>query len=332
MKIDNDAAYKAEIERLNKVITVLCDRAELGVNSKSSDFSMFQTTVILEEKVRVRTAELKEALDSLAISNQELDHSLNELRRTQQELVESQKMASLAGLVMGVAHELNTPLGVAITTVSMIEQGCLRISDAVEKNQLTRTFLDSSLVELSEAVKLVSSSLSKSNYLVAQFKQVSAIRGNAHLINLPEYIKELCVVMTEQLAQPNLSIDVRCDAENFDCLLDDAALHSVLSSLIHNSSQHAFEGQLSPKIEISVMLASEEVEIVYRDNGCGFDAEIVDKIFDPFFTTARSSGSTGLGLHIVFNIVSVALGGVITLTEWSDGAAFTIRFPRMVKP
>jgi FtsZ-binding cell division protein ZapB len=91
MKIDNDAAYKAEIERLNKVITVLCDRAELGVNSKSSDFSMFQTTVILEEKVRVRTAELKEALDSLAISNQELDHSLNELRRTQQELVESQK-------------------------------------------------------------------------------------------------------------------------------------------------------------------------------------------------------------------------------------------------
>lgn len=327
MKADKEAGYKVEIARLNKVISVLCDRAELGVNSQSTDFSMFQTTVVLEEKVRARTAELKDALDSLASSNEELDSSLKELKITQNELVESKKMASLAGLVMGVAHELNTPIGVAITTVSIIENGCGQLVDAIKSDNLTRSALLSSLSDISEAAALGASNLVKSKDLVSQFKQVSAIKGKAECIDLSDDIQQLCLVMEEALAVPHLSISAEFFPNNIICDVDSTALNNVLTSLIYNSVQHAFDRQSSPRINIQVVSSGEFIDIVYRDNGSGFDSENVTKVFDPFFTTARRSGSSGLGLHIVFNIVTVALRGTIALTEWSDGAVFSIRFP-----
>jgi C4-dicarboxylate-specific signal transduction histidine kinase len=329
MSSDTDTAYKAEIARLNKIIRVLCDRAELGVNSEASDFSIFQTTVVLEEKVQVRTAELKEALDSLAISNEELDCSLNELKRTQQALVESKKMASLAGLIMGVAHELNTPLGVAVTTVSSIEQRCKILKDDFENDHLTQTGLVESLDEIMQAVTLASSSLLKSNYLISQFKQVSAVKGKPYLVNLSSYIQELCLVMEEELDHPSLSILVDVQSDYLDCVVDENALCNVLSSLMYNSSQHAFGNQQSPVISLQVSVVDDYVVINYRDNGSGLDPDIAPEIFDPFFTTARSSGSIGLGLYIVFNIVTEALGGKIELTEWSNGCNYALTFPRI---
>jgi C4-dicarboxylate-specific signal transduction histidine kinase len=329
MSNDPEAACKAEIARLNKIIRVLCDRAELGVNSEASDFSIFQTTIVLEEKVQARTAELKEALDSLAISNEELDGSLNELKRTQKALVESKKMASLAGLVMGVAHELNTPLGIAVTTVSSIDQCCKALKGDFENDRLTQTGLAESLDQIMQAVDLASTSLLKSNYLISQFKKVSAAKGKPYLVNLSSYIQELCIVIDEELDHPSLSISVDAQSDYLDCVIDENALCNVLSSLMYNSAQHAFSNQSSPAISIQISVAGDSIVINYRDNGSGFDPDIAPKVFDPFFTTARSSGSIGLGLYIVFNIVTEALGGNIELTEWLNGCRYTLTFPRV---
>lgn len=330
MNSDKEAFYQSEIERLNKIIRVLVDRAEQGINSESSDFSLFQTTITLEEKVRSRTVELKRALDHLANTNEELDSSLSQLRETQEKLIQSEKMAALANLVMGIGHELNTPLGVVVTTASFIRDHCKDLDVKVKNNQLTASYLDSFLTDMDESTSLALKSSEKLKELVSHFQTISVASSTSirESVVLPDLFKDLCKSLAAELGVSDVEFIIKSEPENLSCRVDVSALVQVFSHLINNALLHGLANSANKCIEIDILNLDNTLKISCSDNGVGIQQEHIDQIFNPFFTTARGLGSIGLGLHIVFNMVHEVLRGTVEVYNGElGGACFTVTFP-----
>lgn len=330
MNSDKEAFYQSEIERLNKIIRVLVERAEQGINSESSDFSLFQTTITLEEKVRSRTVELKRALDHLANTNEELDASLSQLRETQEKLIQSEKMAALANLVMGIGHELNTPLGVVVTTTSFIRDHCDDLKDKVDNKQLTASYLNSFLSDMAESTNLALNSSEKLKELVAHFQTISVASTGSirESVVLPELFRELCSSLSAELGCPDVVFEVCSDPQNLSCRVDVTALVQVFTHFINNSILHGLANQSNKLVQIDMSSSDGFLYLSCSDNGIGIQQEHIDQIFNPFFTTARGLGSIGLGLHIAFNMVHEVLKGSIEVHNCElGGACFTVKFP-----
>lgn len=330
MNSDKEAFYQSEIERLNKIIRVLVERAEQGINSESSDFSLFQTTITLEEKVRSRTVELKRALDHLANTNEELDASLSQLRETQEKLIQSEKMAALANLVMGIGHELNTPLGVVVTTTSFIRDHCDDLKEKVDNKQLTASYLNSFLSDMAESTNLALSSSEKLKELVAHFQTISVASTGSirESVILPELFRELCSSLSAELGCLDVAFEVCSDPQNLSCRVDVTALVQVFTHFINNSILHGLTNQSNKLVQIDISSSDGFLYISCSDNGVGIQQEHIDQIFNPFFTTARGLGSIGLGLHIAFNMVHEVLKGSISVHNCAlGGACFTVKFP-----
>jgi len=330
MKMDKEAYYQNEIKRLNKMIQVLVDRAEHGINSESSDFSLFQTTITLEEKVRTRTVELKRALDQLAETNEELDSSLSQLRETQERLVQSEKMAALANLVMGIGHELNTPLGVIVTTASFMQDYCEDLNTKVQTANLTASHLSTFISEMTDSAVLTLKSAAKLKELVAHFQSlsVSTTGSDYETVVLPDFFERLSRSLVVEYEVPELQVSVSAYPESLSCKVSSQALEQVLTHLFGNAVLHGVQDQANKQIQIDISHADHFIYISFSDNGVGIPAENLEKVFEPFFTTARSKGFVGLGLHMSYNLVHEVLKGSIKIDNCeSGGACFTVKFP-----
>lgn len=286
-------------------------------------------------QIAERDDELIEAQAALRIevaerdrSNADLSQAMQRLRSTQDQLVQSEKMASLGGLVAGVAHEINTPIGVAYTAATTLQTRSRDLKDAYDEGQLRRSQLDKFVRQSSEIGDMIVKNLARAAELIQSFKQVAVDQTSSERrhFDLRAYIDETLLSLQPRLKKLPYEVHIECDV---DVRIDGypGAFSQVLTNLILNSVTHAFEGQGHGEIHIHAQRVDDEVHLRYEDDGIGMRSEHRKRIFDPFFTTKRGQGGSGLGMHIVYNLVTRTMGGSITLPSTSKGIAFDIRFP-----
>lgn len=275
----------------------------------------------LESKVRTRTQDLQ-------ASNLDLQEAIESLRRTQRQLVESEKLAALGGLVAGVAHEINTPLGICVTVSSHLGESVTRLQGAYEQG-IRRSDLERFLDDGRQAVEIIAANLNRAADLVRSFKRVAVDQGSEdrRTVNANEYLAEVLTSLSPQLKRQRIGVELDCDP---DIQLDTypGVLAQIVTNLAMNASLHAFEGHSAPRIRLSGRRDGADFVLCFDDNGSGMSADVRQRIFEPFFTTRRGAGGSGLGLHIVYNQVTQQLGGEIHCdSQPGEGSRFTVRMP-----
>lgn len=279
------------------------------VNRVVGTMRSIDASVAIEEELRT----LNEALESrVAARTEELEETLNQLQSMQSQLVQSEKMASLGGLVAGVAHEINTPLGVSVTAASHLEEETQRLSVSVANGRMTRSTLDHYLQIAAESSSLILRNLKRAAGLVKSFKQVAVDQSSEvrRVFNLREYLEEILTSLRPELKRTKhlVELDVPADIELKSY---PGALTQVIVNLVMNSLIHGFEGIEVGIISVRARLNGSSVALTFADTGVGLSAQVRARIFDPFFTTKRGQGGSGLGMHIVYNLVTGVLGGSI---------------------
>jgi signal transduction histidine kinase len=276
----------------------------------------------LEDKVNTRTLALKE-------SNDELESTLERLKNTQSKLLESEKMASMVGVVSGIAHELNTPLGIMVTSVSQLESEFSFAVDKVKSHKLSLNDLEQIEETVDLALGLVNRNLQKSIQLIKNFKSLSIYSESeqAQTFSLNKLIKSVSDASKGILKEHNTQLLIDIDSE-IVVSSHKKVLVDVLSQLINNSLTHAFSDVSTPCITIKASEKDQQVCLEFFDNGLGFQDGDINKVFELFYTTKRNTSCTGLGLPIVFNQVVHLLSGSIECFQQPDkGLVFKIVFP-----
>lgn len=320
-RIDN-MPYQ-EVDILAKNINILLARTEKHYEKlQSAERLGIERTQELETKIVNRTAALKE-------SNQELLSTLEKLHQFQDQLVESGKMASLGDMVAGVAHEVNTPIGLGVTASTLLSDRLLEMKEHFDNKTLKSSQLKRFFNEGQENVGIIYRNLKRAAELISSFKKVAVDQSSEDIrqFNMNELISEVLLTLAPQIKNTPFKIDVDCP-ENLVIWSKPGPINQVLINLILNSILHAFENRDAGTITITITLLENDLNISFKDDGRGIDESIKDKIFEPFTTTKRGSGGSGLGLHLVYNLVTQALGGNITIeSEQDQGTEFNIIFP-----
>jgi len=314
--------YK-EIDILAKNINVLLLRTEKHINKLIDEHQhALDKNQALEDRLSTRTDALKE-------SNQELLSTLEKLHEFQGQLVETEKMASLGDMVAGIAHEVNTPIGLGVTASSLLADKLTEIKSAFEDKTLKSSQLKKFLNDSDENVAIIFRNLERAAKLISSFKKVAVDQSSAESrsFNVHGLIDEVLLTLSAKLESANVTLSVNCP-DNLYIESKPGPINQILINLILNSIYHAFDGLDRGTIHITVMNLSDQLHINYSDDGIGIDDSIKAKIFDPFTTTKRGSGGSGLGMHLVYNLVTQALDGHIALEEKLDqGVSFDITFP-----
>ena len=271
-----------------------------------------------------RTENLQEAID-------ELHQTLEYLRNTQSQLIESEKLSSLGGMVAGVAHEINTPIGLCITTHSFIKDLFKDMNKRFEDGSISKNNFSDFMISMEESVDILSKNLQRAAKLVKSFKHISEDQAGEALrkFNLEEYLQEILSTLHPKLKMTQHIVNMRCSAD-IEINGYPGALSQVITNLIMNSLLHGFEDMKVGTITIEVDRRGDKIEILYADDGKGLSNEAKAKIFEPFYTTKRGYGGTGLGMHLVYNLINQTLQGSIQLQEASKGCAFIITMPTQI--
>jgi signal transduction histidine kinase len=318
-----DSVSIIELDVLAKNINILLNRTTKHLTKKDDTHqqTLLQNT-LLAEKVKARTDALKE-------SNQELLSTLEKLHQFQGQLVETEKMASLGEMVAGIAHEINTPVGLGVTASTLLNDRLIEIKNAFEDKSLKSSQLKKFLTQGEENIGIIYRNLDRAAKLISSFKRVAVDQSSIENLplNFKTLLDEVTLTLQSKLNEHQVKLAIDCPE---DLIIESKAssINQVFVNLILNSIIHGFENKLDGEINISVLYLSGQLHISYKDNGIGISENIKTKIFDPFTTTKRGSGGSGLGLHLVFNIITQALNGHIDFEsdgEW--GTKFNIIFP-----
>ena len=318
-----DRSSFRELDILAQTINILLSRVESHIFKQNEIHQQaLQQNNTLSEKVNART-------DALKQSNQELLSTLEELHKFQAQLVETKKMASLGDMVAGIAHEVNTPIGLGITASTLLADRLHEISQSFDNKSLKSSQLKKFLVDSEENVSIIYRNLERSAKLISSFKKVAVDQSNADIrvFNVRELLEEVTLTLKTKTDLESVQLIINCPNE-LTVKSKPGPINQVLINLIINSIIHGFEHSDNGVIEISISYLDEKLHISYQDNGIGIDEKIKSRVFDPFTTTKRGSGGSGLGLHIVFNLVTQALNGKIDFkTSAERGTLFNIEFP-----
>jgi len=277
----------------------------------------------LEKEVDIKTNELN-------LKTQELESSLKNLKHTQQQLIESEKMSALGNLVSGIAHEVNTPLGNAITSSSIIQKETSSLFKSFEEGTLKRSTLDSKLNILNESSSLLVKTLNYASELIRSFKQISVDQATNDIrkFEIKEYIYEIFLTNHNKLKLIPVNISIYGD-DDVKIKNSPGIIGQIFNNLIQNSITHGFdEFKGNARITVLLEVKNEDLIIEYSDNGKGIPQDLIGKVFEPFVTTKRNAGGTGLGLNIVYNLVTQKLQGKIQIQSQKDlGVKFIITIP-----
>lgn len=278
----------------------------------------------LEKRVMDRTYDLQNA-------NDRLTESLSQLENAKDKLVESEKMASLGSLVAGVSHEINTPVGNSVTAASYLFGKLQTLKKKILLGQITGDEIDSFISNADEAVDIILKNLERASKLVSSFKQIAVDQSysSMRIFELKKHIDDTLISLKPKFKGLDLKIHISCRKDLF-IFHDPGIFYQIFSNLIINSIVHGFEpAQPQKEITIDIKTDDQDISIYYMDNGKGIDENYHKKIFEPFFTTTKKNGGSGLGMYIVYNLVTQKLSGSIeSLThEKSKGACFFITFP-----
>jgi signal transduction histidine kinase len=255
--------------------------------------------------------------------------TLDDLRRTQDHLVEARKMAALGQLVAGVAHEINTPVGICVTAASHLREKTEEIHERLASGELKKSQLTAYLETAEEAGCLLLSNLTRAADLIRSFKDVAADQTSEtrRRIHLRQYLEAILFSLRPRLKRTPHAVIVDCP-DDLEMESYPGAIAQVLTNLVINSLTHAFPNGTAGHIRISARAVDGDVEVRHEDDGMGIPEDHLERIFEPFFTTRLGSGGTGLGLHIVYNLVTRRLGGCVTCdSKPGRGTSFIIRVP-----
>ena len=297
------------------------DRMDQAIRGREIEMQEFNAT--LEARVDERTDELSRA-------NDELIETLGSLKSAQSELVRSEKLASLGAMVAGVAHELNTPIGNSVMVATTLEQRCQEFLSEVEGGALRRSVIDRFVRESVAASEMLVRNLRLASELITSFKQVAVDQTSSHRrrFAVDEVVSENLLALQPMLKTTPYQVSVNMPPELW---LDSypGPFGQVLVNLINNAVFHGFNGRDHGQIKLVAAPAETGwVTLTVSDDGCGIPLENQGKIFDPFFTTRLGQGGSGLGLHIVYNIVISVLGGKMKVESVPGaGCVFTLNLP-----
>jgi signal transduction histidine kinase len=258
--------------------------------------------------------------------------ALRNLRETQASLIEAEKLAALGRMVAGVAHEVNNPVGISLTVASALERKTELFGEEVARGELRRSSLNDFLETSRNAAAQLVANLNRAADLIQSFKQVAADRNysDQRSFDLADLTEQVVMSLRPGLRKHNLTLNVDCQP-NLMMNSYPGPYGQVLTNLFLNAVSHAFPEGKPGVIEIQARESGRDnVEIIFADNGCGMSLDVRRRAFDPFFTTRRDQGGTGLGLHIVYNIVTNRLGGRLDLdSEPGSGTRIQIILPRI---
>ena len=274
-----------------------------------------------EVKARVQThLTIKKMREDLSAKNivlgdqvKEIQEKTENLEKSQKQLIQSEKMASLGQLVTGVAHEINTPVGIGVTVSSSLSKSTKKILSSFENKTMSKTDLTKYFSSTIESSELILQHLLQTADLIKSFKMVSADQtaNEKRKFNVKSYLENIILSLRPELKNKPHRIKINCDD---DIQIDSypGAMAQVVTNMVFNSLIHAFDDGDTGTIEIEVTQNASQIILKYSDNGKGVSKEDIKKIFDPFFTTKRGTGGTGLGMHIVYNTVTEILKGSIS--------------------
>lgn len=312
-----------EADILARNINILFSRMEKRITQlDTAEQQSLEHSQELENKINKRTQALKE-------SNQELLSTLEKLHQFQSQLVESEKMASLGDMVAGVAHEVNTPIGLGVTASTLLADRLDEIKNAFDNKTLKSSQLKKFLYDSSENIAIIYRNLNRAADLILSFKKVAVDQSSEDIrtFEVKELLREVLLTLRPQLNSLPYIIDIDCP-DDLTVTSKPGPINQILINLIMNSVIHGFEGREQGRITITVMPLSKQLNILFKDDGVGVNEAIKHKVFEPFTTTKRGEGGSGLGMHLVYNLVTQALGGSIVLSsELGKGVSIEINFP-----
>ncbi|HEX7566859.1 MAG TPA: PAS domain S-box protein [Bradyrhizobium sp.] len=258
--------------------------------------------------------------------------ALKNLRETQNSLIEAEKLAALGRLVAGVAHEVNNPVGISLTVASSLERKTALFASEVARGDLRRSSLNEFLESSRDASSQLVANLNRAAELIQSFKQVAADRNysDQRSFDLGDLTEQVVMSLRPGLRKHHLTLTVDCEP-NLTMNSYPGPYGQVLTNLFLNAVAHAFPDGRPGEVHILVRESGKDnVEIIFSDNGCGMSLDVRRRAFDPFFTTRRDQGGTGLGLHIVYSIVTNRLGGRLDLdSEPGRGTQIQIILPKV---
>lgn len=306
------------VDAINKMrVTLQSEITKL----ETAENELLQFSGELEVKVFERTEELQQ-------SNAQLQQSLQDLTLAKDQLVQAEKMASLGQLVAGVAHEVNTPLGICVTSITALKDKISDIQRDVDEGKLTKKNLLNTLNILAEYESIIEKSLMKAVELIRSFKSVAVEQHTDPLlkINMAKHVEDVVNTVKTLFKRKKYNINIDVD-KNINIVTYPSAWNQILTNFLMNSHIHGFEGRDEGEMSIQFTYHNEELILVYKDNGKGINSSIRRKIFDPFVTTKRGLGGSGLGLNIVFNLVNSKLNGSIDCVDQDEGVMFKVVAP-----
>jgi len=281
--------------------------------------------------VALDIGERKRSEQEMRKAKEAAETALRNLRETQASLIEAEKLAALGRLVAGVAHEVNNPVGISLTVASALERKTANFTAEVARGNLKRSSLNDFLETSRDASSQLVSNLNRAAELITSFKQVAADRNysDKRTFDLADLTEQVVLSLRPGLRKHNLTLSVDCQP---DLIMNSypGPYGQVLTNLFLNAVAHAFPDGRTGSIDIRARASGKDnVEIIFSDDGCGMSLDVRRRAFDPFFTTRRDQGGTGLGLHIVYNIVTNRLGGRLDLdSEPGGGTRIQIVLPR----
>jgi signal transduction histidine kinase len=277
----------------------------------------------LESRVERRTQEL-------SVTNERLEETIEDLKNAQHHLIESEKMAALGVLVAGMAHEINTPLGTSITGISIIKNNTASLLASYNTNSISKRAMEDYLQGVTEVISLIENNLTRAASQISFYKRVSIDQeGESEVsFNLTSYLNDMVAALGNKLDPKRISFENNLPSpvmiESYPNII-----YQVFSNLILNSIQHGFDSEMEGLISVDYQDKGDWIEIVYQDNGKGMDEQIRKHIFEPFYTTKRGQGGSGLGLSIVYSLLTGTCQGHISCESApGEGARFIIDLPK----
>ncbi len=287
-----------------------------------------ETNQYLEETL----AQNEETQSELMMTKNDLENSLIELQETQSRLIESQKNAALGQLLAGISHEINTPLGTALTTVTYMQTLQERIQTRYKNKSLGQSEFRSFMEDSIEMTDIINTTLQKTIGILSRFKEISILQSEKDISQfyLLDRLSDISEIYSERY--PTLQFEINVD-ENLRLAAPKGLLHEIFEILMENSVKHGF-GEAwpdPPLISISAESDGYDLTIIYSDNGQGLEDHQKPRIFEPFYTTKFGSGGSGLGLHLLYNIISTALQGQVDVIDIEgQGLSFKMTFPKLI--
>jgi signal transduction histidine kinase len=307
------------------------DREVQGTNARDEVGAMARAVEIFRENAIAK----RKAEDELRAAKERAESALLELNTAQQNLIDAERLAALGGLVAGVAHEVNNPIGISLTVASSLARRTEMFAAELNSDRgLRRSQLEEFVRSSRDASAQLVANLHRAGELVHSFKQVAVDRSHAERRQFPlgEATDQIIASLRPVLKRAAITLQVDVP----EGLMIDGypgSYGQILTNLFLNAANHAFPNGRSGTISISARSRSpNDVEIIFADDGVGMTPEVQRQAFDPFFTTRRNEGGTGLGLHIVYNLVTQQLGGRMMLeSRLGQGTTFRIIMPRTAK-